>query len=532
MDNKVFKEIDRLESEKSSILNLWQEIGEFCYPSMSNFTRYISSNNVVNKPRMIYDQTAEHSLDMFASSMMSFLCNPATKWLSFEPEDPELIGDRSAQEFTDEAQEKVLAVFNNPRNKFYDNVFTALKITGAFGVSPFLVEEDEDTVAKFKCESPKHYNFTEDFSGNIKAHYFNKQFTVDVLLEKKLEGWQIPIEYDQKNPDEKVDVIRKIFLNPDYDEAKLGVKFAKYISHYYLKKEKVKVFEDFFNESPIATFRWDRIQDEKWSDSPARVALADVKMLNATQQGVIIGMDKILRPAKVVSSEAKFGKLDLSADAVNVARGSIANAIQKIDDVGNVPTVIEWQELVRQSIRTAFFIDVFQTAQQVDMTATEAAIRQQEKLRNIGPKISRLQTEIGIIAERVLYLLIKQGRIKVPENLKDKNVKIAYFSPLTSAYRSGEATSILQYVQDVTALAQLQIQMTGQSALADKIDFDVLADELADIRGIKAKAIRPDKEVEADREAKAQTQATQNQLANAQQISQIAKNIPQQSTLQ
>jgi hypothetical protein len=103
-------------------------------------------------------------------------------------------------------------------------------------------------------------------------------------------------------------------------------------------------------------------------------------------------------------------------------------------------------------------------------------------------------------------------------------------SPIANAYRAGEATSILQYLQDVGLLAQLEMQLTGQSSVADKLDFDVLAEELADIRGIKQKAMKPEDKVKQIRDAKAQQAQVQNTLATANDMSNIVKNLPQPQT--
>lgn len=527
-EESFFRIYNKLKGEKQGIESLWQEIAEFCYPNMANFKRYVTNHNpdAQRQHRPIYDVTAEQSLDLFASSMMSLLCNPASKWLSFETEDEDLSKDYTIQIFLDELQDRALSVFNNPKNRFYDNIFLALKSIGSFGICPVLMEKDLDTICQFKAETPQTYIFEEDFAGNIKAHYLEYEYDYGTLLDmQNNKGWVIPSDLDKDN---KHCVIRKIWLNPKYDPEKGGFDFAKYQSCYYLKSEKKKIHEDFFYETPVGVGRWDRINGTKWNDSPARVALSDVKMINTTQADTIAAIEKVLNPPLAISSESQVGTIDLSPNSVMVVQGDTRAAMTPIYTVGDVPSIFEWQQTVRESIRTSFFIDIFMTAQQADMTATEAQIRYQEKLRNIAPKITRLQTDLlGACIDRVTFILMADGHIEVPDRLRDNpNLKIRYSTPVSSAYRQQEAMGMMNYLNNLNMLAGIELQMTGRSTTVDNIDFDVIAREMAEMAGIKTKALLPEDEVEEIRDERDRQSQQQQQIDTAQQVSEIAKNVP------
>jgi hypothetical protein len=522
-----FKKYNQLVSERQSLNALHQEIAEFCYPTMANFTRYIT-NQSGHTARPIYDATAEHSNDLFASSIMSLLCNPASKWLVLESENQELNKSYEIQNFLDELQDYCLSVFNNPQNRFYDNIFIALKSVGAFGLCPVVMENDKDTILKFKAETPKNYYFEEDFQGNITTHYFEYQITGENLFEfKKTKNWLIPETLDR---DKQHFVIRKICFNKNYNSSYGGFDYAKYHSYHFLKNEKIKIFEDFFNECPVAVARWDKINGTKWSDSPARVALADVKMINLTQKDTIKAIELMLNPPMAISSESQIGKIDLSPNAIMVVQGDSRMSMSPVNTVGNVPMILEWQAQVRESIRTSFFIDVFMTAENVDMTATEANIRYQEKLRNIGPKITRLQTDLlGACVDRLIVVILSSGVLKIPNALQqNSNLNVRYVSPIASAYRQQEALSIMNYLNNLNMLATIELNTTGQSTVTDCIDYDIIARELADIAGIKTKALLDTEAVQAKRELKAEAQQRQQEMNNAQQLSEVAKNLPQE----
>lgn len=519
--SKALTLFQKLEGEKATYLTLWQELGEFIYPSQQDFTRYLSSGS--KRRRVIFDNTGEQSLDIFASSMIGLLANPATNWIGFRHNEPSINDLREVQLFMDEAQKKVMSVLNNPRSRFYDNLYFCIKNVGAFGLSPLFIDSDEENIVKFRTDSPKAYNFTEDFAGNVDQHFYEKEFTVANIEGK---GWDLPSEYSYKDKEEKLNVLRHIYKNPDFNEEKAyaeGIpnrRFFKYKGAYYLKDAKKLLHEDYFETDPIAVGRWDKIAGEKWSDSPGRVALGDVKVVNAYERMNMVAMEKQISPPLIISSESKFGKLDTSAGSVNVVRGNAAGSYSLMETNGSLALPFQWSELKKQQIRSAFYVDVFQTAETPNMTATEAYIRQQEKLRGLGSKINRLQSDlIDPIVSRVLTILIARGELEVPSVLQDVGVNLdfVYLSPISQAQRQNEANSILQYIQDVANVAQI-----SPEAL-DVIDVDATVKYMSEVRGVPEKVMRSDEDLEALRQARQQQFEQQQTLNNLQSGANIAK---------
>ena len=514
---KIVKKYEKLKGDKVVYNNLWQEISDFCYPSSKAFSRYISKGE--NRRRMIFDGTAERALEISAASMVGLLANPASKWIGFTVNDEKLAEDREVKEFLDKAQKEVLAVFNNPRNRFYDNLFQAITLQLAFGTSALFVDEDKDTVAKFRAESPSNFCFTEDFSGNQKDFYFEKKYTLEQIKEK---GWNIPVELNQKQDEDEVSILRAIMPNPNFEEVSTNPEHSKLIEYYIYLDTKTLAKTSYYKTNPTPLGRWGRLDGEIWGDSPARVALADIKMINVSQMSMIKAVEKSLNPPLFVSSEAKFGKLDISAGAMNVGEGNPNDNIHALQTVGNMPITFEWQQLIREAIRSAFYIDVLQTAENVDMTATEAVIRQQEKLRGLSPKMTRIQSDIlGLAAERVMVILIDKGVLVVPNSLNAVGIEfnVTYSSPVNQAQRSSEAQVIGQYANDLMGLAQ------ANPAILDNFDFDGAAQMLAEVRNIPVKLmIDPAKRDEA-RNQRAQQQQMANNLAMAQQAGDAAQSL-------
>jgi len=523
--NKTIQQYNKLQQDKTVQLHIWQEIQDFMFPNSEQLLRYKS--DATNKRRQIYDDTGERSLDIFAKNLSSIMANPANKFIGFQPEDTSLLEDREVQLFADDAQRKVLSVFNNPRNRFYDNFYSCVKMIGALGTGALFIDADDEDVAKFRAEGPKNINFTEDFSGNVEDVYFEREYPIKQIKEK---GWKLPAQITQKNDEDKLKVLRIIKKNKNYNSKSMKPEDRKYLSEYWLLDYDYLLDTKFFNTMPTPVGRWDKLGDGKWGDCPARVALSNVKLCNVTDKFMTVAMEKILSPTIIVSSESKFGKMNTSSGGVLTVRGSVGDAYRQEAFAGDPRAPMEWLLYKQQAIRSAFYIDIFQTAETQTMTATEASIRNQEKIKLIAPNVARLQSDIlGPTAERVLSILIEQGKIDVPEKLKGQEIKVVYLSPMVQAQKANDAANIMQYIQDLALLAQVN------PAVLDIVDFDNAADELADIRGVPERLMKSDEDIAAVRDARAKAQQTQQMLSIAQQAGdagqslQAAQNPPQQA---
>jgi hypothetical protein len=160
---------------------------------------------------------------------------------------------------------------------------------------------------------------------------------------------------------------------------------------------------------------------------------------------------------------------------------------------------------LKQSIRTAFFIDIFQTADSIDMTATEANIRQTEKMRILAPNIARINSElIGQIVQRVFGILLADNIFPpIPQSIQGREIKVKYESPMTKSQRAGDYQNIMGFAASIGEIAAVSPESI------QKIDFDAMVDELKEASGIPASIIRSDEELKAMREAAQQEQAQQ-----------------------
>ena len=178
----------------------------------------------------------------------------------------------------------------------------------------------------------------------------------------------------------------------------------------------------------------------------------------------------------------------------------------------------------RQLINEAFYKDIFLMLTEQGgnrMTATEVAERHEEKMLMLGPVLDRLNTEMldPLIALSFERLLRVGALPEVPEALQGVELNVEYTSILAQSQKAITTNAVDRFTNNLGVLAGLKPE------LLDKFDTDYWADYYADALGIDPRLIVPGKQVALIRQQRAQQQAQQQQLANAEQASAAVRNV-------
>lgn len=514
---------NQLQADKAPFENLWQEISQYILPNKADFTRVYGLGQ--NRRNHIYESVGEHSNDLFASSVMGIVANPAARWFTYATVDEDINSNEEVQDWLDTAGKIVLNGINQAQAKFYGNLKSSLLDIGAFGTTSMLVMPGRESLFNFRSYSPKKILIAENSEGTVDQVMLCEKYTVRQLLQlMKNSDWDLHknVQDMHERLEEKIDVIHFFYSNNDYDPEKLETNDnMKFRSCYIDVKNKKKMKEQGFMELPVPSARWDRVNDEVWGRGQGAVAINELKMLNLANRSQIIAAEKQLNPPLQVPSDGSFGRIDLSAGAINKVMPG--QEIKPILTNGNIVFDMQWMENRRDIIRRAFYVDQLQLVGGPQMTATEVLQRMDEKARIIAPSIGMVNAElIGPLVERCLGIALRAKRLPPPpEMLRGQEIKVVYVSPITRAQRGAEAQAILAYMQNLPLFAQ------ADPSVIDRINIEMGAQELATITGLPPSIIRQDDEVETIRNAKAQAQQDAMMAAQLQQGSEIAKNAAQ-----
>jgi len=154
------------------------------------------------------------------------------------------------------------------------------------------------------------------------------------------------------------------------------------------------------------------------------------------------------------------------------------------------------------------------------MTATEVIQRNEEKMRLLGPVLGRLQSELlKPLIDRTFSIILRKNLFRqAPEFLSGKDVEIEYVSPLAKAQKSSELQSIMRAIEIMGSLSNV-------APVFDHINMDKLVRHLADIVGVPQKILKPQSQLNAERQQAQQQQEQMQQMQQLQQVAQAGRDI-------
>ena len=145
--------------------------------------------------------------------------------------------------------------------------------------------------------------------------------------------------------------------------------------------------------------------------------------------------------------------------------------------------------------------------------------------------LGRLQSELlKPLIDRAFNILLRKNMFRpAPEFLAGKDVEIEYVSPLAKAQKSTELQSIMRGIEIMGSLANV-------APVFDYVNFDKLIKHLLDIVGVPQKVLKPQSQVNAERQQKQQQEQQMQDMQTIQQVAEaggkvapLAKALPEEA---
>lgn len=518
-----------LKNERSSWVSQWRDISEVLLPRSGRFL--VDANNKGNKGyRHILDGTGTRALRTLAGGMMAGLTSPARPWFRLTTLDPELDEDYEVKAWMSKATEKLQMVFN--RSNVYRSLHTAYEELGAFGTSATIVLDDFDRVIHCMPLTIGEYCITSDARGRVNALYREFRLTAEMMAaEFGYANCSTTVQQaiDQGDYDTWFHVVNAIEPRNLRDPRKLDNKNMAYRSVYFEPQadgDKL-LRESGFQQFPVLGARWLVTGGDIYGTSPGMEAVGGLRSLQANQLAADRAVEYQSNPPIIVPTDLKDDETDILPGGITYADNvGQAQIIKPLFDGANFRTdtlQLKIQD-TRQLINEAFYKDIFLMLTEQGgnrMTATEVAERHEEKMLMLGPVLDRLNTEMldPLIALSFERLLRVGALPEVPEALQGVELNVEYTSILAQSQKAITTNAVDRFTNNLGVLAGLKPE------LLDKFDADYWADYYADALGIDPRLIVPGKQVALIRQQRAQQQAQQQQLANAEQASAAVRNV-------
>lgn len=512
-----------LASERSLLEAQWQEIAELVRPMRADFN--ISREGAWNTtPRMagekrqqrVFDSTPGFAADNLAAGLWGMITNSANNWFGLSHPIEEFNRDESVRLWLDEAARRMRNAFSANGQRFYAKAMELYLDQVSFGTGVFYTDEMPDGSGLFfSCRHLAECYISENAYEQVDTLYRRFLFTARQAygLWGEAAGENIVRVHD-KEPERRFEFIHAVYPREDYNPKLLLDRRGKPFTSCYVNVEKRQlVHESGYFEFPYQVARWATASRGTYGDSPAMLALPDIKMLNAMSKTTIVAAQKVADPPILTVDERGLrGARTTPGGFIYSGLDKLGNPrYRPLETNANIGLGLEMEQQRRATIKEAFYGSLLLMVAQPNMTAAEWLGRQEEKLRLMGPHLGRIQSEfLDPLIDRVFGLMVRAGKFPAPPEILRRfpEIKVDYVSPLARAQKASEGAAI---VRTFEALAPIG---AANPEVYDNFDGDQVAQLLADAYGLPPKAVRDPKRVALLRQQKQQA-AQMAQLAQA-----------------
>jgi hypothetical protein len=465
-----------------------------------NPTRGIFNNDRTRVGKMIDHQTllsghATHALRIFASGMNSGMTNKSSTWFRVTFDDINVLEEEGVKEWLEIVQNKMYGAIN--KSNLHDVFYSAYEELGQFGTACFLILEDFEMIIRARSFTAGEYFL--GIGPNGKPNAFAREFemTVGQLISEFGEencSDNVVGQFKQNQVDVKIKVRHLIEENKTRDPMMSDFKNMPYRSVYW---EAGNVSGKFlatrgFKSFRVVAPRWDTITTEMvYGYGPGWHAIGAIKEMQKTRQDKLIAQEKTHNPPMIQDSTVD-GHANLLPGGVTTTSSSLPNSgVRPAYQINPaLESFVQLLEEEKEEINQFFFVNLFLMLMNVDktqMTATEVAERQQEKLMMMGPALHRLDEEMLTKSLELVYeTLIDNGMIpEPPDAIQGLDMKIEFTSILAQAQKALGITKIERVLNMFTNPQVLQAFPTA----IDNFDIDEIVRQVNDMEGASTKIL-------------------------------------------
>lgn len=514
--------------------SFWQELAELVQPRKAEITTKTTTPNL-GRDQRLFDSTAVRCNLTHARGMMAMMTPAGSPWFSFDPPASLKNNDSIKQwyrECTEVAQVEIAA------SNFYTQELDNLLDYGGFGTAAMFCEEGRKTTLNFRNFEIGQYAISEDEEGNVDTLYFEFKMTVRQLVRKfgeaALSEATRKISKDEKRQDEEIDILHCIYPRKpsDYD-PRLNDGPNKPIASLYIEKTAKKVVSNSgYQEMPVFASRYLKWGSQVYGWCPSWAALPDARQLNFLVKQ-LDALAEVKAFPRMLVPDTHEEEIDVRAHGVTYFNQAGGKPEVWMDN-GDYATGLDRENRKQQAIEKAFHTDLFEMFSNRDkvMTAREVSELSGEKLTQlVATSSSRTTEHYNPLLARVWGILIRAGKFPpIPDELIERDAagmgyvpepKISYSSRIALAIKAVENTAFMRHAEGFMALWQLQPQML------DNYNWDEIVRDSARNEGFPARWLVDMDDINKLRDARAQQQAKQQQLAEGEVAANTAKAVGQ-----
>ncbi|KAB1441653.1 portal protein [Pseudodesulfovibrio senegalensis] len=523
----VLRRFDSLERERTPWVPVWKELAEYMLPrkngrSMDGVTAALPGDE------RIYDSTPLNALELLASALGGLLTSPCQPWFELRAR-PGLEAGESPQvrAFLADARERMARAFNDDDTGFQAHIHELYLDVALLGTGVMYVESDPQTVVRFASRPLGEVRVAESARGMVDTVFRKYELTVRQAVAEWGEACSSELVARlAEHPDDSVEIVHAVFPRRDRDPGGVGVAHFPWACVYLEAQTRHVLEESGYLEMPFMVPRWAKASGDVYGRGPGLTALSDVRVLNAMSRTALMAAEKMSDPPLMVPDDGFLGPVRSGPGGLSYYRAGSPDRIEPLPVRCDLHAAETMMAQRREAIRRIFLNDQLRTEDGPAMSATEAVIRQGERLRVLGPVLGRLQTELlGPLVQRVFMVMLRAGALPpLPQGLSATDICVRHSSVVGRAQREYEAQGLARVMEYVTPLAG------ADESVMDNFDTDRVARHAADLFGVPVDLLRSQQDVAAMRHDRRQQSEQERSAAIIDRLAGLAHTLSQTKT--
>ena len=495
---------------------LWKDVTDLLAIRRSNIDQTEQPGK--KKGVEIFDGTPKSACQLQADGYYGYLCSPTMEWFRLRMGREKLNDIPEIRSYLQEAGEQMYYALN--RSNFYEQTPLFFFDGCSIGTATMYAEEDLGTERiAFMTRAPGEVYISHNRFGevdvlfrrySISARNLAEQFGLGKLTEKSQ-------QMAKNSPEELVKCVHGTFPNNDRQLGKVDAKNKKVASVYFEETGALNFLrESGYDMFPFFVWRYRVDSGETYGRSPATDAIVEIFTLNQVSKTALKSGQLALEPAYNIPMEMK-GQTRISPRGENYYKDN-KRLITPIHVPANYQAGKEQQERLEKSIEKHFHTEFFMLLSQAalegrQLTVPQVMEMQGEKGAMLGAVVGRLNGDFFDNAiDRIFHIETVGGRMPpVPDILYKMGatiIDVEYMGPLAQAQKQLVKTQgILKRMQIIAPMIELFPEMR------DRIDPDVLTEEILDSVNFPQKAIVPIDKANERRKVRAQQMQQEKQMA-------------------
>lgn len=502
----------------------WDDVAKYIIPRKDNVYGDLVPGEKTN--RHLFDSTAIKENDRLANHLSSLLTNPTVKWFGLTTGDTQLDANEEVAKWLSESTNAMIQVMNG--SNFQTAIHETYSELPSFGTSNLRIDEDEIDVVRYHPDPVYELYLSQDNTGRIRTTYRKYEMTIRQIAEE-FQDFEMDAEMLKllkERPDKRMCIIHAIEKRKNFEEFEEIKTRLDYVSIHVLENKKLVLRSKGYNTYPYAHPRWSRTQRETYGRGPGMKALPDIKSLNMMQRVLLMGGQLAIAPPMQATENGLVRKVKFKPYGLTIRKKG-SDPIQPLVGAGGarVDIGVDLIEYKKQDVREAFYFNELQIVQNDRMTATEIIQRRDEQFRSLGAILSRLHDELlKPVIDRTFDIMFRKNMFPeapalLKESLRGGNLSIKYNSMISRAQETGDAENLTRAFQMIAPIIESKPQVL------DNIDEDQTLKIMFNKLGVNPEFLRSSQKVKQMRQARMQAQREQADLEQAQQASEIGKNV-------